>query len=112
MNVLLNKNDTITVVTPESFSLDVQNSQKFRDTVLNSLDPKNPNYLIIDLLQVKFVDSFGLGCLLHIHKVVKQSNGDLRLVNLNSNVRHLFEMVGLHKNFKIFNSVDDAMRSF
>ena len=68
--------------------------------------------LIIDLTQVKFMDSAGLGVLVSGLKVCNKNGGDLVLVGLSENVRELFRITRLDTVFKLFPDRQSATEAF
>jgi anti-anti-sigma factor len=68
--------------------------------------------LVIDLANVDFVDSSGLGSLVACLRSVNKLGGDIRLAALQDRVRAVFELIRLHHIFEIFADFDTAIRSF
>jgi len=66
--------------------------------------------IIVDLLDVSFMDSSGLGTLASALKKMMEQGKKLMLVP-NSIVRKTLETAGLHTVFQLFESVDDALQS-
>ena len=67
---------------------------------------------IVDLRQVEFMDSAGLGALIAALKRVTERGGDMKLACLQKKPRMVFEITRAYKIFEIYNSVDDALRAF
>ena len=65
--------------------------------------------LIVDLDDVDFLDSTGLGVLVARLKVVRSQNGWLKLVCTSEKVLRVFRITGLDKVFAIHATVDDAL---
>lgn len=70
----------------------------------------NQASLLIDLKNVLFMDSAGLGALVAAYKIAQQSNGELMLCSLNGQARMLLEMTGLESVFRIYESVEDCQQ--
>lgn len=68
--------------------------------------------MLIDLKEVRFIDSSGLGVLVSGFKNASARQGTLKLSGLQTQVRSMFELTRLHRVFDIFQTVDDAMESF
>ena len=68
--------------------------------------------LLLDLSQVEYVDSAGLGGIVSSLKRLRASGGDVRVCGLQKAVRALFELVRLHKLLDVFNDRDEAINSF
>lgn len=64
--------------------------------------------LIVDLENVTFMDSTGLGVLVGRLKLVRLHGGALRLVCSQERILKVFAITGLDKVFQIFSSVDEA----
>lgn len=88
--------------------LDASNSGDLREMMLNLLETGGQQ-LVIDLSQVSFIDSSGLGALLSGFKSANLRSGSLVLAGLQSRVQSMFELTRLHRVFEIFTSVDDAL---
>ena len=64
--------------------------------------------LIVDLEDVTFMDSTGLGVLVGRLKLVRGQNGTLRIVSSQDRILKVFKITGLDKVFHIYESVDSA----
>lgn len=82
--------------------LDVVNSAEFRDLLLGLLKPGH-RLVMIDLSEVTYLDSSGLGALVSLRKRLGEA-GVIKLVNLSPAVRRVFSLTGLGKVFTIFES--------
>ena len=57
---------------------------------------------VLDFTNIKKVDSTGIGKMLMFHKLLKDSGGKLKIVNIkNTYVKSMFEMINLDKVIKI-----------
>ncbi|MDR3566037.1 MAG: STAS domain-containing protein [Negativicutes bacterium] len=56
---------------------------------------------LVDLSNVKYLDSAGLGVLIKIRKKVQSQGGDIAIRGLNGIVKELFEMTSLDQLFTI-----------
>jgi anti-sigma B factor antagonist len=65
--------------------------------------------LVVDLDEVTFLDSTGLGVLVGRLKLVRNQSGWLRLVCSNERILRVFRITGLDKVFGIHGSVDEAL---
>jgi len=64
--------------------------------------------IILDMNEVGFIDSSGLGVLVGALRRVREKSGTLRIVCTRDNVLKIFRITGLDKVFPIFESFDDA----
>ena len=66
--------------------------------------------LFVDLEDVTFMDSTGLGVLVGRLKLVRGQNGSLRIVSSQDRILKVFKITGLDKVFHIYHSVEAASR--
>jgi len=101
---------SVTVVAIEADNLDAATSRVFKDLIAPVLEKQRE--VVLDLGRLQFVDSSGLGVILSCLRTLNARGGDLRLFGMTRSVRALFELVRMHRVFEIFNSCDEAVRSF
>jgi len=76
------------------------NRQQLRDAVLPEID-RGARHFIIDFADTGYIDSAGLGALVSLSKRIRESDGTLRLTNLNEDLRTLFELTKLDTLFTL-----------
>lgn len=104
------KQDDVTVVEVKG-QLIVGNRQELKQRVLDELEAGARRFLI-DFEGTAYIDSSGLGVLVSLSKKIREQGGELRLANLNEDLRTLFELTKLDTLFHIAGSRDEAMASF
>jgi anti-sigma B factor antagonist len=72
---------------------------------------EQPAKLIIDLTNVGYMDSSGVGMLVDIFRRVNGYTGFMALVGPNPRVQNLFEITKLDRFFKIYPTLDEALRA-
>ncbi len=65
--------------------------------------------LVIDLGDVTYVSSMGLGSLVKIAKKLRGKGGDLRVCRLTGLVRQLFEITRLNQVFPVHDTLESAL---
>ena len=68
------------------------------------------NRLVLDLGRVAYIDSSGLGALVKVLKKTRLVGGDVRLAELEPEVRKVLELTRLDKIFEISRTTEDAVR--
>jgi anti-sigma B factor antagonist len=68
--------------------------------------------IVIDLSEVSYIDSAGVGMLVAKSKYLAQRGGAIRLARLTARSHHLFAMLKLKVVFEIYDDVEAAVRSF
>jgi anti-sigma B factor antagonist len=103
-------NDVLIIGFSEPGSLEASNSPEFREKVAALLQGKPK--VILDLSNMTFVDSSGIGALIAISRSLSATDGELRLVGLAPAVRTVFELTRLYRAFEIYDSEEEALGSF
>jgi len=87
----------------------VDTAPGIKERLLTEIDNGNIN-IIIDFSYVEFVDSSFLGALVAGLKHIKSKDGEIRISGLHPHVRITFELTRLDHLFKIYQSIEQAMR--
>jgi anti-sigma B factor antagonist len=86
--------DGDTVVVGVQGQLIVGNRQELKQTVLDELD-RGERRFRLDFSQTGYVDSSGLGVLVSLSRKIRERGGELRLANLNDDIKTLFKLTKL-----------------
>jgi anti-anti-sigma factor len=89
--------------------LDAFSEATFRKVLDKCID-EGPKHLILDLSQIDFVDSSGLGALVQLVKKAQSLTGTLQIVS-NPRVTQTVKLVRLEKFLSLQPSVDDAVNA-
>lgn len=89
--------------------LDAFSEPTFRK-VLGSKVDEGPKNIILDLSQIDFVDSSGLGALVQLAKQAQTAEGTLQIVT-NARVTQTVKLVRLEKFLALQTSVDAALEN-
>ncbi|MHC4471580.1 MAG: STAS domain-containing protein [Planctomycetota bacterium] len=85
-------------------------SGRFKEKVRNDIADGHRN-IVVDLGNVEFIDSSGLGALISTLKVLRANDGDLKLANLPQRVRSVLEITRLLRVFEAYPTAEDALRA-
>ncbi len=88
--------------------LDVASAPKLK-TEIAELMAAGSRALVVDLSEVGFVDSSGLGVLIGAHNELQQLGGDIRVV-VQPQVRRILELTRLDDVFTIVAAPDDPVK--
>jgi len=88
----------------------VGNRQEMKQKVLDALEGGERKFLI-DFAKTGYIDSSGLGVLVSLSKKIREQGGELRLANLNEDLKTLFELTKLDTLFQIADSRERALES-
>jgi anti-anti-sigma factor len=79
-------------------------------THLNSVKERGIERFIMDMENVKYVNSTGLGYLINLADSVTPEKGGISLVKVQPKVKVVFDMLGLNAFFKIFPTREEALK--
>jgi len=110
MNLLTEQIQETIVIHINEERLDAHNSSELKLEV-QKLFESGKLKLLIDMKDVRFIDSSGLGALVSGFKNATSNQGTLKLSSLQPQVKSMFELTRLHRVFEIFPSVTDALKN-
>src|ERR1700743_39041 len=99
MSFSITKQGEVVVVDVEG-QLIVGNRQEIKQKVLDELE-KGERKFLIDFPRTGYIDSSGLGVLVSLSKKIREQGGELRLANLNDDLKTLFEVKKLDTFFQL-----------
>ncbi|MGN1223065.1 MAG: anti-sigma factor antagonist [Christensenellales bacterium] len=77
--------------------LDEHSSNYTRETLDKILDDEKFHQVVVDLAELEFMDSTGIGVMIGRYKKLQNKNIPIYLVNPNKHIDKIFEMTGLYK---------------
>lgn len=112
MNVICSKEQGVGIIEVDG-DLTAASVDSFRDqlTKWQLVENDVKNY-VLNLQQVDFMDSAGLGTLIASLKRVTERGGDMKIACLQKKPRMVFEITRAYKVFEIYDSVDDALKAY
>ncbi len=88
-----------------------EGSAALRET-LREMVAKNQNKILLNLADVTYIDSSGIGELVSGYTTVTNTGGQLKLLNLNKRVKDLLQITKLYTVFEVKEDEAEAIRSF
>ncbi len=88
-----------------------EGSSAFRDTV-RDLTTNGNRKLLLNLADVTYIDSSGIGEMVSGFTSVTNQGGQLKLLNLTKRVKDLLQITKLYTVFEVFDDEAAAVRSF
>jgi anti-sigma B factor antagonist len=92
-----------------SGKLNMVAAPQLRDTVRQSIDQGRAR-IVVDLSEIEFMDSSGLGALVGCLKSARQAGGDLRIAAPSPQVSMVLQLSNLDRVLARFDSAGDAYR--
>ena len=88
-----------------------EGDELLRDKI-NSLMHQGRKKLILNLAEVPYIDSAGLGEIVRTYTTVSRQGGSLKLLSLTKRIQDLLAITKLLTVFETFESENDAVKSF
>jgi anti-sigma B factor antagonist len=111
MNVVERRLGNVTVLDLKGRLVFDEGDGVVRDRINHLVDEGRVN-IVINLQEVTYVDSCGIGVLVAKYVSLRRKGGDLRFVNLTPRSRRLLEITKLMGIFRIYDSEEEAVASF
>lgn len=90
--------------------VDVYTAPRLKDKLLQ-LERDGIHNIVVDLTQVGFIDSVGLGVLIGGLRRARAGGGTLVLAGPNPRIRRILDITGLSSAFTVVQNVDDALEA-
>ncbi|CAH0347184.1 anti-sigma factor antagonist [Bacillus sp. CECT 9360] len=95
MNITIDVQDINSKVEVEvKGEIDAFTAPKLRETLFPLSEQENIS-MVVNLAEVSYMDSTGLGVFVGLFKSVRAHNGEFKLVGLSERLRRLFDITGL-----------------
>lgn len=88
-----------------------EGASAFRDTI-RDLATKGDKKLLLNLSDVSYIDSSGIGEMVSGFTTVTNHGGQLKLLGLSKRVKDLLQITKLYTVFEVFDDEASAVRSF
>lgn len=101
----------IIILSPKGNFVGGDETDELRDSIKKLSDEGNTK-LIIDLGEVLYLNSTGLGVLISAHTNYAKRNGEIKLCQLNKNIENLFVITKLSRIFDAYPTLEEAIAAF
>jgi len=68
--------------------------------------------IIINLKDLDFIDSSGIGILINTAKLIRSKNGEFVMCNSSPDIKNVFKIINLQNFIKVYNTEHEAIDSF
>lgn len=102
--------DTVVILDIDG-EIDLYNAPEIKDTIKQQMDAGHKK-IIINLENVSYIDSSGIGALISSLSNLKKIGGGLKIIHVYDSVRKVFELTKLTSFFDIYDSEDEALNAY
>lgn len=110
MEIVKRENNGVSILDING-EIDLYNAPEIKE-IINSLIAEQKTNVIINLEKVSYIDSSGIGALISSLSNLKKYQGGLKIINVFASVRKVFELTKLTSFFEIYDSEDEAIKTF
>ncbi len=110
MEIVCRERDFIAILDIQG-EIGLYSAPEIKDKIQGFISENKCN-VIINLGEVSYIDSSGIGALISSLSSLKKSNGGMKIINVLSTVRKVFELTKLVSFFEIYDSEDEAIAKF
>jgi len=111
MSISTHQKNGVVILEPEGKIMGGPEATELRNNMYELIAQQNTR-VIVDLSNVEWMNSTGLGILISGMTSLRNNNGELKLTGINEKVYSLFKITKLTSVFETFDSNDDAVKSF
>ena len=111
MELTTREDGRVTILTVKGDLVIGEAETAFKKTVTRLIEDGRVNFLV-DLRQVNFLDSSGLGALVRAMTISQKEGGQTKLLCAGPQVKRLLEMTKLDSLFENYNDMESAVSSF
>ena len=108
MELKIRKNKEVYIVDITG-EMDLYNSYKLKELVAKMLE-RSVKGIILNMEEVEYIDSSGIGALIYISSTLKKQNVRLFITNIHGSVKKVIELTKLMGFFPITNSLEEALQ--
>jgi len=103
--------DNVTILEPKGKIMGGPDASLLHDKLYELIEQEKKN-IVVDLAQVEWMNSTGLGILISSFTTLRSNGGVLKLANVTEKIQSLLTITKLVTVFEAFDSVDEAVKSF
>jgi len=82
------------------------------ENTFSSLVEQNKYKLVVNLKDLDYISSAGLGVFMAFIEKMREHNGDIKLTSMNEKVFNIFDLLGFPLLYEIFDNEEDAVKKF
>lgn len=90
--------------------LDHHSAEELRELASKAIEEKDIRHIVLNLEQLTFMDSSGLGVILGRYKQIKQLHGEMVVCAISPSIKRLFDMSGLFKIIRLEQTEEFALQ--
>ena len=110
MKVQVNETESATIIKLEGEMMLGYEANDFHEAISSTLE-KNKKTIVVDMCEVKFISSWGIGILIHGYTTATNAGGSFKLACVPENIKETFSKIKVDKIFQQYNNVEEALKA-
>lgn len=111
MRIVTRDRDGVTVLDLQGKLMGGPDADAFK-AVLHKLLEAGSKRVVVNLHDIDWINSTGMGILISGYTTMRRSGGDLRLLHVSDKIQSILYVTKLNLIFKCYDKEDEAIRSF
>jgi anti-anti-sigma factor len=103
----ISEKNGVRLITLETEHLDALNSEEMRKLMIDGVS--DAEKVVLNLGEITFIDSSGLGVILTLFRHIKENKGNMAICSVKESVKVLFKLVRLSHMIQIFETETEAL---
>ncbi|MFO7889638.1 MAG: STAS domain-containing protein [bacterium] len=88
-----------------------EETKPLQEQIYKTIEDDQPN-VVLDMKDLKWMNSSGLGIIMSFLTTLRGSDGDLRIAGASERVKRPIEVTKLDQVIKMFDTIDEAVKSY
>ena len=110
MKVNITETDNAVIIKLQGEMMLGYEANDFHEAISSTIE-KNKKTIVVDLCEVKFISSWGIGILIHGYTTATNAGGSFKLACVPDNIKETFSKIKVDKIFLQYNNVEEALKS-
>lgn len=110
MKIKINETDTGVVIKLEGEKMLGYSANDFHEAIENAIE-KNKKKIVVDLSDVQFISSWGIGILMYGYTTTTNYGGKFRLAAVSEKISVVFKKIKMDNVFEKYDTVEEALRN-
>lgn len=110
MDIESKKVKAVLLVKPLTKAINASMTTHFKSEILDLIS-KEGNRVVLNLSEVDFIDSSGLGVIISLLKTVVNNKGSFALCGIKAPILNLFSVTRLDRVFQVYETEEEAIES-
>ncbi len=92
--------------------LNADTSPGLEKTLIDVVEQESKPQILLDMKELTYISSAGIGCFIGVIKRIRVKQGDLRFCSLDSKVMRVFNLLDMADFFQFFETQEEGVKSF